>query len=643
MSDRPHLNAIAARFLSRRDFLRGTAAATAMAAMPLGALTAARAESAAPALTFPELERVGKDELSHRVAEGYSADVLISWGDAVLPHAPRFDPMNQTAAAQARQFGYNCDFVGYVPLHDGATSVAQHLASGDSSHGILGVNHEYVSPRLMMPGFEDPKQRLDKTTAEIVATEQAALGHSFIEIRRGSEGWQVVPDSPYARRFHVGTPFAIVGPARGHARMKTEGDPTGTLVLGTHSNCAGGVTPWGTILSGEENIQNYFGGLFADMAPEYAREAASAQSFEASSRAVWGKFDKRFDIAATPHEFNRYGWIVEMNPYDSSSTPKKLTALGRFKHEGATIVATPGRRVVAYMGDDQPFEHVYKFVSNKAYVDGNPEANADALHEGTLYVARFHEDGTGTWLPLVFGEGPLTALNGFDDQGDVLIDARRAAKLLGATETDRPEDVETDPVTSRTYVAFTGGTDRKETGPAAPRAPNARGHIVEILAPGTDGNRDHAATHFTWDILVLGGHAGAETPSKGQYGEGTTEAGYFAMPDNLAFDPLGRLWIATDGADKIGLADGIWACCITGPQRAVTRHFFSVPLGAEQCGPCFTPDGTTLFVAIQHPGDTDGSTFANPSTRWPAGPDSAMPPRPSVMAITRKGGGLIGS
>jgi secreted PhoX family phosphatase len=643
MAQSEHFADIAQRFLSRRALLQGAAAAAALSATPLGALLAVPARAAAATLNFEELGRIGKDEPVHHVAPGYRADVLLAWGDPILPGAPAFEPMVQTAAKQLTQFGFNCDFIGYLPLKDGEASKAEHLASGDSTHGLLCVNHEYSSARYMFPGMPDSDAVTEKSTAESCAIERASLGHSVVEIRKTDGAWSVVKDSPYARRLHADSDFALSGPARGHARMKTDADPDGVLVKGTLANCAGGVTPWGTILSAEENIQNYFTGVSATLPTEFAREAASADSFAVSPRAaMWSKFDARFDINKTPHEFNRFGWIVEIDPYDPASMPKKRTALGRFRHEAATIVARDGQPVVAYMGDDQTLQYVYKFVSSRAYVAADPAANADILDEGTLSTARFADDGTGEWLPLVHGQGPLTSENGFNDQGDVVIDARRAAKLLGATETDRPEDVETDPITSRTYIAFTGGTDRKEKGPVSPRAPNMRGHILEILAPGADGDRDHLSPTFNWDILLLAGHPEAEINAQGKYGPGLSDAGYFAQPDNLVFDPKGRLWIATDGADEIGLADGLWACCVTGPERATTRHFFSVPMGGEMTGPCFTPDGETLFVSIQHPGQGGDASFDAPSIRWPAPADSTMPPRPSVVVITREGGGPIG-
>jgi secreted PhoX family phosphatase len=631
---------IAHRFLTRRALLKGAASAALLTATPLSRLMTGEAKAATPG--FEELPFYPQDEPTHHVAAGHRADILISWGDPILPGAPAFDPLAQSAAAQAAQFGYNCDFIGYLPLKDGAASKGAHLASGESGHGLLCVNSESTYPHLMFAGFPDSDIAKANVTAAQIAVEQASVGHNVIEVKREGGDWRVVADSPYARRFHATTPFGISGPARGHARMKTKADGAGVLASGTFQNCAGGVTPWGTVLSGEENIQNYFVCDRDALKTRNPREAMSAESFDVKTVSSWHRADPRFDMNIEPHEFNRFGWVIEVDPYDPASMPKKRTALGRMRHEGATVVAKDGAPVAVYMGDDQAMEHVYKFVSAANYVAADPAANADILDAGTLYAAKFLDDGTGVWLPLVHGQGPLTAENGFDDQGDVVIDARRAAKLLGATETDRPEDIETQPATGRTYIAFTGGTERETTSGVSPRAPNPFGHVVELMHPGEDGARDHTATSFTWDILFLAGDPDGEGEGKGVFPEGTSKAGALVQPDNLVFDPAGRLWIATDGAKGIKSADGLWACATTGPERAITRHFFSCPRGSEMTGPCFTPDGTTLFVSVQHPGYEKGSYFDQPVTRWPGAADSPMPPRPSVVAITREGGGPVG-
>jgi secreted PhoX family phosphatase len=354
----------------------------------------------------------------------------------------------------------------------------------------------------------------------------------------------------------------------------------------------------------------------------------------------WGTHHDRFDVSKEPNEPNRFGWVVEVDPMDPNSVPKKRTALGRMKHEGAESVVNKDGRVVFYCGDDERFDYVYKFVTAAAYNPDDRAANADLLDDGTLYVARFNADGTVDWMPLVHGEGPLNADNGFMSQADVVIEARRAGDLLGATKMDRPEDVQPNAMTGKVYCMLTNNTRRKEgdENAANPRANNAFGHIIEITE--TDG--DFASTRSTWEILLkCGDPSVAEVGAS--FSSATTTNGWFGMPDNCAIDADGRLWVSTDGNSerRTGRTDGLWAVDTDGDARATSKLFFRVPVGAEMCGPLFDPTGETVFLAVQHPGDEGLATYEQPATRWPDFRDD-MPVRPAVVAVTRQGGGKIG-
>ncbi len=634
---------IAARF-SRRGFLQGATATTAIAATvsPL-ALVAAREAQAqgttGSAFDFPELA-AGVDA-DHHVADGYNAQVLLRWGDPVFADSPAFDPTKQTEASQARQFGYNNDFVGYIPI------------DGSSEHGILVVNHEYTSEHLMFPGIVTPADEetaeadselsIDPADANRVNVEMAAHGGTIIEIRKQNGAWQPVLDGRVNRRITAKTPMQVSGPAAGHARLQTSADPTGREVLGTINNCAGGVTPWNTYIMAEENFHGYFIGEL----PKGHKEQANYERYGVPDGSYeWGRFHDRFDISKAPNEPNRFGWIVEVDPEDPASTPKKRTALGRFKHEGAESIVAPDGRVVFYLGDDERFDYAYKFVTAGTYDPDDRAANMDLLDEGTLYVARFDEDGSVTWMPLTHGEGPLTAENGFEGQADVMIETRRAADLLGATPMDRPEDIQPNAANGRVYVMLTNNTKREEANPANPRVDNAFGHIIEIAEDGGD----FAATKGTWEILVKCGDPSIAAVGA-TFSTETTQNGWFGMPDNCAIDADGRLWVATDGnsPEDTGRADGLWAMDTEGEARGTSKLFYRVPVGAEMCGPCPAPDLATFFVAVQHPGDggEDWEGFGRPSyyedlsTRWPDFKDD-MPVRPAVVAITKKGGGKIG-
>jgi hypothetical protein len=618
--------------MSRRTALKGLAAVGAIGLFGCASSGARPGAATGDALlAFTEIGRF-LDGMSH-VAPGYNVQALIRWGDPIRRGGPQFRPGQQTADEQDQQFGTDNDFLAFMPLPRG---------SNTATRGLLCVNHENNRAHLVWPGMTS-KDYASKMTRERCEVQMASQGHTIVEIARTGNTWALADSSPYNRRISArSTEIRVAGPAAGHARMRTRADPDGLRIVGTFNNCAGGVTPWGTVLTAEENFQFYFAGDAAK-----GPEATTRKRYGVTGRGrydAWGHHFERFNLDREPNEPNRFGWIVEIDPHDPKSTPVKRTALGRFAHECATTATSHDGRIAVYSGDDARMEYVYKFVTRGRHDRERREANRSLLDEGTLYVARFEASGKMHWLPLVFGNGPLTAANGFNSQAEVVIEARRAADLLGATPMDRPEDVEAHPTTGRVYVVLTYNERRKpdQVNAANPRGPNPRGHIIEIVPPLVNGAPDHAATECAWEFFLLGGDPA--NPAHGARYQGpVTVNGWLAAPDNVAFDPSGRIWISTDGQDDVaGFADSVYAAATAGPRRGVTRCFFSAPRGAEICGPAFTPDGRTLFLAIQHPADEQGSTFDKPSTRWPDFKEG-VPPRSSVVAITKADGGEIGS
>ncbi len=630
----------------RRDMLKGMLGVTATTALfGTSAMIAPKSAAAAAAdsrYIFDELTW-GNDE-EHHIAEGYNADVLLRWGDPITADAPDFDVMNQTAEAQLQQFGYNNDYVGFTALNE------------DGTRGLLCVNHEYTNEEVMFPGLgRQDRDGFTGMTKELVDIEMAAHGGSVVEIAQGADGkWALVKDSQYNRRITpLNTSMTFDGPAAGDARMKTNADPDGMTVIGTVNNCAGGMTPWGTYLMAEENFHGYFwtDAVDADGKPDVSAqpEAASMKRYGVPGGwYAWGKFHDRWNIDKEPNEPNRWGWVVEVDPRNPDATPIKHTSLGRFRHEGAETTVSSSGKLVVYSGDDNRFDYQYKYVSNETVTDENSVFGSSLLSDGILYVARFDEDGTVEWMPLVHGDGPLTAENGFNSQADVLIDTRLAADALGATPMDRPEDAQPGP-NGTAYLMLTNNTRRKpdQVNAANPRPESSFGHIIEIKEDG----EDHAATKGTWSILVKCGDPTIEEVGA-QWNPETSENGWFGSPDNCAIDADGRLWISTDQGSswgKTGKSDGLYALETAGDLRGHSKLFFRCPVGGELCGPYFHDSGETLFLAVQHPG-TDGtkdfvgferdSTFEDPATRWPDF-DPAMPPRPSVVVVTKQGGGKI--
>ena len=635
MSDRPHpardIRTIIAERVSRRGFLLGSAGGlTAVAASGfVGSLFsgAAHAQAAQSSLTFTELKRVY--DQTHHVADGYKADVVAAWGDAMQAGQGAFDAKALTAADQAARFGYNADFIAYMPLPKG---------SQNSDNGLLCVNNEYVSFNVMFDDLPDDGEAGAKMTAEQVAICNAAIGHSIVEVKREAGIWKIVQDSPMNRRITMDTAMALSGPAAGHAWMKTAADPDGMTARGTNYNCGGGMTPWGTVLTCEEGASDTFGG---DITKTPFAAVLERYGYDGSDYYGRARFDDRFNVEKEPNETNHFDWVIEIDPYDPTSTPIKRTALGRLAHEGSTVVVNKDGRVVVYMGDDSSFEYVYRFVSDASFDPADPASGKDILDAGTLSVAQFAADGMMTWLPLVHGQGPLTAENGFADQAEVLLKTRLAADALGATPMDRPEGMEANPVTGRVYANMTKNKKitAENLNPVNTRPENFYGHIVEMIPPGGAGkDADHTADSFGWDLFVLAGNP--TNPEHGaKFHPETSTDGWFVNPDYLTFDPKGRMFVATDGANDFDIADGIYGIDTEGPARGLPKLLFACPTGAEAAGPCFTPDGTTLFVSVQHPAE-NSDTLATATTLWPDFAEGGVP-RPAVVAIQRLDGGEV--
>ncbi|MFG1690278.1 PhoX family protein [Nonomuraea sp. NPDC049269] len=647
-SDNPYFGDVVAQAISRRGMLR---------AGTLGALAAGVAgvglAGAVPALaepTEPEAELLGHSsgdirftpvppnkEDALRVPDGYTSAVVARWGDPVTADAPAFDFDHQSAEAQSKQFGYNCDFVTHFPM--------------GANRGLLWVNHEYTNENLMFRGYTTGAA----ATEEQIKIALAAHGGSVVEIERvrGTGQWKLVTTGRrrYNRRVTAQTPMRFSGPAAGSDPLKTAADPEGRTPVGMLNNCSGGSTPWGTVLTAEENIDQYF--VNGDKVPAAQLPYISRYTITTGTPASSRRFDRveeRFDLAKHPNEANRFGWVVEIDPFDPDSTPVKRTALGRLKHEAANTTLARDGRVVVYMGDDSRFEYIYKFVSKNRYIPGNDRHNRNLLDEGTLYVAKFTGDspaaeidgsgklpsdgafdGSGQWIPLVSGDRSyvdgMTAI-------EVLVYTRAAADKVGATKMDRPEDMERNPVTGGVYVALTNNTNRTaaQVDEANPRPSNKHGHVLEIVE-----RRDDAGEKtFAWSLPLICGDP--NDPATYFAGYDKTKVSPISCPDNVAFDRDGNLWIATDG-NQLGSNDGMFVMPVRGKERGHLRQFLTVPLGAETCGPMVTPDQRSVFVAVQHPGELDGATPDKPASHWPDGDQ----PRPSVAVVWHAKGQKVGA
>ena len=602
--------------LSRRTLLKGLGAASLATLLP--SLLSACSTGKKPQETLLGFQSVAAQTSSTFdsviVPAGYQANPFFSWGDAVLPGAPDWhSDASNSWEDQQMQAGDNHDGMHYFPFAD-----------QPNEHGLLVVNHEYVNPTLHPEGMQftaGPDNRRGRP-AEQVHKEIAAHGLSIIEIRRNANGqWQRVADSPFNRRITASTPMAVSGPLAAHPAMRTESDPTGLEILGTINNCSMGATPWQTYLACEENFHNYF--VNRDEADYDARPTHKRYGIGlGGSRPYQGHVN----------EPNRFGWVVEVDPFDPDHTPRKRTAMGRLGRECATCVIDDNGHMAVYSGDDARGEYVYKFVPQQPYRAGDSAHNRDLLDAGTLYAAQFDADGRGRWLPLRWGEPGLTPENGFADQHAVLLNARGAADTVGATPMDRPEWVASHPTTREMYVSLTNNTERGKTDPtdaANPREENVHGQILRWREDGADP----WATEFEWELFVLAGERqkadGSVTPNR----IGNINGDLFSSPDGMAFDPDGRLWILTDADEEAPYTADIGCnqmLCADPASREI-RRFLVGPRGAEITGITWTPDARAMWVNVQHPGIS-----------YPAS-DGKTRPRSTTVLITREDGGVIGS
>ncbi|MCK9899578.1 PhoX family phosphatase [Frankia sp. Cpl3] len=634
-TENPRLSDLIAARVSRRTLVGGGIAAATAGFLGASGATAASADGPGGGhpggpggrggpgrglLGFTEVPTSSADTFV--VPAGYTFQVIVPWGTPLARKGPAWKKdASNSAADQSVQVGMHHDGMHFFPTGRG---------SAENREGLLVVNHEYVDQKLLFPDGDAT------ITPEKVAKALAAHGVTVIALQQQGGTWVNV-DSRHNRRVTGATPVAFSGPVSGrHPELASNNAPQGTL-----NNCANGYTPWGTYLACEENWNSYFGTTDAAWAPTAAQSRYGVSA--AGGGYKWHTADPRFDVARNPKELNRFGWVVEIDPFDPKSTPVKRTALGRVKHEGATVVEQDGR-IVVYTGDDENGEYLYKFVGSQPWRKLRREGKSPLDH-GTLHVATFGADGTGTWVPLVFGKGALTATAGFADQADVLLRTRQAADAVGATKLDRPEWVTVHPKSREVFVSLTNGTSGPT--PVNPRAGNIYGHILRFC----EKRNDSTSLTFTWDIAFYAGD-----PSYLPEGEHVpANQPLFGSPDGLWVDRDGRLFIQTDVSnssqnlasrkhDRIGNNQML----VADPGTGEIRRFLTGPRGCEITGITATPDGTSLFVNVQHPGESTPAfgapTPENPRavSNWPDF-DPAGRPRAATVVIRRRDGGKIGT
>lgn len=688
VSNNPQFSDLLESATTRRKVLAGGMGVAASAFIGTSALAVASKAHAAPGsnrlggLGFDAIPKSLADVVS--VPEGYSVQVLYALGDPLKAGIPAYKNDGTDGDFEYRS-GDHHDGMHYFPLKpDGS------VGGVSSRRGLICVNHENITEAFLHPNGPTYDESGNRPVASEVEKEMNAHGVAVFEVRKTrSGGFEVAKNSRYNRRITPFTPMALSGPVAGSDLVKTKYSPAGTATRGTLNNCANGYTPWGTYLTCEENWAFYFRREAGDNASRPAKEITSLNRYGISEGSPgnygWSTLPEdrfaRLNItisggSATSdyrYEANTYGWVVEIDPANPDSIPKKRTALGRFGHEGAWIApAVAGQPIVIYSGDDSRGEYIYKFVSDALYdpSDRGADAGDKYLDAGTLYVAKFEETGLGVWMPLTYGLNGLDGSNetyAFADQADVLINTRLAADTLGATKMDRPEWGAVSPVNGEVYMTLTNNSRRGSSYPVDAANPrdygpgNTNGHIIRWREAGSYA----AATSFEWDIFVFAARATDDT-SLINLSE-LDDSNDLSSPDGLWFDRRGLLWIQTDDgaytdvtncmmlvADPGTVGDGevISVDSQTSYKGAnpgsSLRRFLVGPSQCEITGITMTPDAKALFVNIQHPGErTSGLAYGDPSTfgsHWPesqAGGSGTSRPRSATIVITRDDGGAI--
>lgn len=712
-SNNPEFSQIIAKRMSRRTMLKGGTGLTAAAffgTLPLvgcgsdndstpllpsngaGPAVPATADLTRPKqLNFAAVPHYTGNDMV--IAEGYNAEAILHVGTPLITSSdvPEWKD-NRENVPESFQFrmGDNHDGMWFFGKN------GNNYSAKASDNALLVMNHEYTNQSLnpsttVLPDYVAQTGVTGiyaKTRpASNVRRECYAHGVSVVEMKRRSNGmgYDMVKNSAFNRRYTSASEVMMAGPAAGSDYLKTKFDPTGNKTRGINNQCGAGLSPWGTYLTTEENFLNVFArgadkAIIGDKA-DYAMGRYGLKENGIGGGYLWHtppKSDEKFadefarwSSTATGasalddyrNAFNTFGYIVEIDPFKPTSSAVKRTALGRFAHENCAYApVVEGKPVVMYMGDDARGEYIYKFVSatkwSNADIGGGLAAGDKYLNNGTLYVAVFNADGTGTWKPLTFGTGALTASYAkyaFANQSDVLVHARIAGDAVGATKMDRPEWVSVSPVTGEVYVTLTNNSNRGVSYPVDAANPrnyatnkgNRNGHIIRWA----ESNGDHAATTFTWDIYLFA----APNTLTAENLSGLSANNDLSSPDGLYFDPRGVLWVQTDDGAYTDTTNCMLLAALPGKVndgKEVTssvgqktrvgmqaneqniKRFFVGPKGCEVTGITLTPDFKTLFINIQHPGEDQAGVT------WGAIAGGTTPRSATVM-ITKKDGGVI--